>query len=147
MNIAKAPIGFIEDGDIFDGATCSGLSLSSGNYEEGMQDITILPGRAKQMGAPVTHEEQCALRSELENLIRIGRIPTPDALYDASILAQTFAAEAQAILNPINFDEFIDVNIATGNLDISARERIWGLLANRSKDVHIVNLLEEIKDR
>ena len=96
--IAKTPNEFIDDGDIPDGnTTCSGLTYRSGNYECEIQDIAILPGRATQMGEPLTPDDQCALRSELANLLRIARIARPDALYDAPISGQTFAAADRAI--------------------------------------------------
>ena len=44
-------------------------------------------------------------------LIRTARIDRHDALYGASIAAQTFDAVGQAILNNSDFDEVIDVNI------------------------------------
>ena len=70
-----------------------------------------MPAHGEQMGEPLTPEGRCALRYELGNLMMIARISRPDALYDASISGQTFAVEDHAIQNPIDFDEFTDVNI------------------------------------
>ena len=62
------------------------------------------------MGEPLTLEEQFELRSELEELMQIGRITRTDALYDASASAQTSEASDQAVLNPIDVGAIVDVN-------------------------------------
>ena len=66
MNAQKLINEFIKGGDIFDGArTFPGVTLSSNNYADRIQDISILPRRAKLKGRPLTEEEQFASRSEL----------------------------------------------------------------------------------
>ena len=88
MGITKFASEFTDDGDITVGTdTFSGMTLSSDNYEGEIQDITILPGRERQMGAPLTHGAQFELISDIGRLMRIARISTPDALYGASIPA------------------------------------------------------------
>ena len=42
--------------------------------------------------------------------MQIGQIAGPDALYGASVFALTFEAGGEAIINPIDFDEHVDVN-------------------------------------
>ena len=103
---------FIDGCDIFGGdITVPGMTLSSDNYEGRSRDITILPAMAQKMGGPLTHEERFILRSGRGKLMRISRIARHCALYGASIAAKTFDALYQVVLNPIDFDEVIDVHI------------------------------------
>ena len=44
--------------------------------------------------------------------IRISRIARPGALYGASVSAQTSETIDDAIVNPIDFDEFVDADSA-----------------------------------
>ena len=78
--------------------------------------------------------------------MRAARIVRPDALYDASIPARTFEAAGQAILNPIDLDEVIDVNIAnsTGDLKFTLIDRYGEFIANKSKDVNRVSRIKKI---
>ena len=88
-----------------------GLALSSYN-NEWIRDITILRGRAIRKNEPLTSEEQSALRSELWELMRISRIARADALRAASVSAQTLETADEPILNPFDFDEIPDVDVA-----------------------------------
>ena len=68
--VTKVSNEFTECGNISDGAnTFLCLTLISSNYEGGIRDITILPGRPKIMGAPLTPVELFALRSECWEVI------------------------------------------------------------------------------
>ena len=72
--------------------------------------------------------------------MRIARIGRPDALYDASIPAQTFEEQEHAILNQIEFDEIVGVNLsnAADHLKFPHVERYGNFLAKISKDVNRV---------
>ena len=63
-------------------------------------------------GSPKEEEEQFTLRSGLGGIIRISRIPIPDALYCASVAAQTFETVNETITNPIDCDDIVYVNVA-----------------------------------
>ena len=77
------------------------------------------------MGEPLTEEEQSALRPELGKSRRIARISRPDALYGATASAQTSERIDEAIMNPIDFAEIVDVNLtkSAGNMK---RYRVQG---------------------
>ena len=79
----------------------------------GVNDISIVPSRAKRKGEPLTDEEQFTLRSELRELMRIARIARPGALCDASASAQTFGTIGESIVNPMDFEEVADVDIVS----------------------------------
>ena len=103
---------FLTAGGIYDDPnTFPGLTLSSDNYEEKFR-ISRFHRPAKQMGEPLALGAPLALSSELGKLMLVDRIPSPDALYGASILAQTFEPSPQVVLNPIDFADVTDVNIA-----------------------------------
>ena len=101
----------------------------------------------KQMEGHLTPGEQYSLRSELVQLKRIARIAMPDALYDASVSARTFAAQEQVILNPIAIGDVVDANIpkSTENLKYAQARGYDGFLAKRSKDSHKVNMDKNTK--
>ena len=119
MENSKAPNEFTGDGNISDGTNMfPGETLSSNNCEGEIQYITILPDSANKKGDPLTSEEQFALRSELRELMRIARIARTEALYDASVAARTFEAAEETILNPIDFEEIVDLDLAISAGDI-----------------------------
>ena len=104
---------FANDENISGGAeTFTGATLSSTDYEGGIQDISILPGRAQQMNEPLTESAQFKLRSELGKVIRIAIIARPGVTHDASASVQTFETMGGPIVNPIDFEELDDVNVA-----------------------------------
>ena len=61
--------------------------------------------------------------------MRIDRIAIPDSLRGASVRAQTFEAEADAILNPIDSEEVVDLDLPNAT-EISHRKHIKGLRGN-----------------
>ena len=64
VGVKKVYSEFINDGHISDGPqTFAGVALGSNGFEGEMQDISILPSRAKQMGEPLTESEQSEMRS------------------------------------------------------------------------------------
>ena len=67
MEIKKAPNEFDEHGNIADGTrTFTALTLSSNEYVGEIHDIPSLPGRAMQMGDPLTESDQYTFRSEVD---------------------------------------------------------------------------------
>ena len=72
------------------------------------------------MGEPLTPSEQLASRSERGKLIRTSQISRHGALYDASISAQTSESAGHVVLNPIDFDDVIEVYIAKSDGDLKA---------------------------
>ena len=113
IGIKSVPNGHIAHSGIFDCARTSAVeTLSSNYYEGGVLDISILPGRAEQMGGPLTESEQYTLRSEFGELTRVAGIARPVALYGASVSAQNCEAIVKSIINPIDFGEIADANLA-----------------------------------
>ena len=99
------------------------------------------------MNEPLTHDEQCALRSGMGRLMRVARIARRDALYDATIAAQTCEAVGKVLLYPIDFEGVVDVDIATSIKNIKCA-RINGysdFLEKKAKDAGRVNLLKNNK--
>ena len=66
------------------------------------------------------------------------RIARPDALYGASVSAQTVDGNGQLILNPADFEEIVGVNLAKSTDDIKHVhvERYDTFLAKKSKDAN-----------
>ena len=81
--------------------------------------------------------------------MRIARIARPEALYGASVLAQTFEAADEAILNPIDFDGIADLDLAkaTGGIKNNHIRRCDEFMGKYSMGSNRVNLREKIKDR
>ena len=75
-------------------------------------------------------------------LIRIARIAMPDASYDASVPAQTSEAVGDTILNPIDFVEIADLNLAksSGNTKRNHAEFFNAFTGTYSMDANVVNL-------
>ena len=67
-------------------------ALDSNNYEGEITHIEIYHERTRAPSEPLADDEQTILRSELGKLMRIARIARTDAIYDASVAAQTFSA-------------------------------------------------------
>ena len=66
VKIKNAPNEHTAHENIFDGAhTFTGATLSSSDYEGVIHDISIVPGRAKQMNEPLSESGQFTLRPEL----------------------------------------------------------------------------------
>ena len=142
--------------DILGGArTSPGVTLSPGNYAVGFRDIAILQRRAKQNDAPLTEkegaedEQQFALRSELWELMRIARFATPGELRGASVLAGTFEAIGESVINPSDSAEVDDVNV-TKELEANSYSHIPGFeecSRNPPKNARRGNCMHEIKGR
>ena len=64
------------------------------------------------MDEPLTESEQFTLRPELGGLMRIAGISRPGALYGASASERIFETIGEAIVNPIDFEEITDLNMA-----------------------------------
>ena len=87
------------------------------------------------MGEPLTPGGQFALRSELWGLMRISRIARPGALYGASVSAQTSDEADETNINPIDFEEMVDLNLSqpTGNIQhnhIEGFDKFMGKYSN-----------------
>ena len=67
---------------------CSCIKSDSTNFE-GDSEYFDFTGMAKQVCDSLTADGKFALRSERGELMPIGRISRPGALYDATVAAQT----------------------------------------------------------
>ena len=99
-------------------------------------------------GEPITEEEeQFALRSDFVNLMRISRIAGPGALYDADVSASTPETIPDTIINPIDFEEIADVDVAKA-IGANPHSHIPGFeefIRNSPKVANMLNVLEKIK--
>ena len=64
------------------------------------------------MDERLTESEPFALRPELVKLMRVARFSRLGALYGAWDSAQTFETIAETSVNPIDFEEIVDEDIA-----------------------------------
>ena len=96
-----------------------------------------------EKGGPLTSDGQFALSSELGRLMRIDRIARQGALYDASTSAPAFDGVDQVIQNPIDFEEIVNVNLASpaGNFKFPHVQGYGEFLARKWKYAHRVHLL------
>ena len=147
MEIKKVPNDVVEDVDVPDGArTFSRVDLSSNTYGSEIQDISILQGMGKRKGEPSTDAGKFTLLSIWGELMRIARITRPDALRDASVSDETSITTDGWVINPIDFEEIVDVNSTKSNGD-TKHNHIQGVdevALGYSGNVNRLNLLQTI---
>ena len=108
MGVKKTPIEFIDVWDISDGdRTFTGVALSSDGYEGNSRYFDSADSYGTK-GRTANRRRTIALRSELWKFMRFDRIARPVALYGAPVSARTSATIAEAIVNPIDFEEVPD---------------------------------------
>ena len=83
---------------------CFGVGVDPPITTEAKCEILQFYLQSEEKDEPLTIEEQCALGSEMGELMRIARIPRPGAMYGAPFPAQTLGGADGAILNPFDFD-------------------------------------------
>ena len=79
--------------------------------------------------------------------MRIARIARPGALYDASVSSQTFETIGEMAINPIDFDEAADVNVAKliGSNYYSNITGFWDINRKSPNNANRVNFLKRNK--
>lgn len=104
--------GITDRGNTPGGAQSFTLStLSANDYEREFKIIQAYRV-ARKMGDPLTEADQFALRTELGKIMRTPKIARQGALYESSASSQTFETTGEAIVNPIDFVEIADANLA-----------------------------------